>query len=372
MNAERGPFQMLVRQHGGSLALPVFERNDFATAWVDRSCDLLGTTRRELLRWLDDDGDSLFEGDLDLDPNRLIHALRRWAAKPEAWGSMKPLLGQPRLEQAKRVSFCPLCFAEDLRRHQLPRFRAHWTWSWLTHCPGHGTPLFRWHLLDDLRTGERRLPPAWVARFLGRRCRNFPIEESELARRTQGQLRLARFALRFMSDDSAFAWFWRQQVQFERQLHHLRAGRMEGDILGGFGDRKAFLRTVDDMGVLFSTNFTRSEREPWGSTWKVYLGPDTLFGGFERGAPYTGVASRGSVGILGDPRARRTVIALIVRILYGFRTDVFCSGRGAVVEPGFNALTNDLKSMPDAAKAWCAERWHGWSEVVRRGFQKSL
>lgn len=366
------PFQLLNRRYAGSLALPAFEPNDFATGWLDRSADLLGATRVDLLRWLDAGDKALLQFDLDREPHRLMRALHQWAERPEEWGSPRPLLGPGRLAADKRVSFCPLCMAEDVRRRRLPYFRVQWTWAWLTHCPNHLVPLFRWDILRDAKTGERALPAAWVAQGLGKHCRDLSLADQESAKRIQGTLRVARAARSWIGDDSAFAWFWRQQVAFEQELHKLRSGRAVSDILGGFENRQSLLHAIDDLAVLLSTNFNRSEREPWSSSWKSYLGPDALFGGFSRASAFTGVPAMDAMTQLADPRARRTVIAMIVRILLAFRTDLFCSGPGAVAEPGFNALTSDLKGLPDSAKSWCAERWDRWPNVVRRGVEKSL
>lgn len=365
-------FHALHRRYAGSLALPPFEPHDFATGWVDRCADLFDSTRSHLLLWLDAGDEKLLKVDLDREPGRLMLALGTWAERLEEWGSPKPLFGPGRLAVDKRVSFCPLCMVEDARRGNLPYFRSQWTWVWLTHCPYHRVPLFRWDLLRDPRTGERTLPVPWVAKGMGMRCRKLTSSEEEGSNRVRGTVRYARIARAWNTDDSAFAWFWRQQVSFERQLLQLRGVRVDGDILGGFDGRALLLRTVEDLAVLLSNNFNRTEREPWSSTWKGYLGPDSLFGGFPRLPAYGGAPDMGMMAQTADPRARRTVLAMIVRILLAFRSDMFCSAPGAIVEPGFNALTTDLKNLPDAAKAWCAERWDRWSPVVRRGFQRSL
>lgn len=99
--------------------------------------------------------------DIDLNPPAALE--RRLAESVTDWRS--PLTSHQgfhdlTLAPARRHSYCPICFEEDLDGGRTPYFRNDWMAIFVSMCWQHGTPLFSWEAVDS--SGRRRLPKAWL------------------------------------------------------------------------------------------------------------------------------------------------------------------------------------------------------------------
>lgn len=132
------------------------------SSWLDRNIQRYGMTRQSAIRAVG----ARFERAWDFDAFDCWEARRPFFdATGLQWADLAPFASQvPErdwlLHQSCRRYYCPLCFADDLRRHETPYFRLAWAHVLSTHCGVHGTPLFEW--LNISGDGSRLLPPVWV------------------------------------------------------------------------------------------------------------------------------------------------------------------------------------------------------------------
>lgn len=99
--------------------------------------------------------------DIDLNPpavleRRLAESVRDWRSPLTSHQGFHDLTLAP----ARRHSYCPACFEEDLGTGRTPYFRNDWMAIFVSTCWQHGTPLFSWEAVDS--SGWRRLPKAWL------------------------------------------------------------------------------------------------------------------------------------------------------------------------------------------------------------------
>jgi len=99
--------------------------------------------------------------DIDLNPpaaleRRLAESVRDWRSPLTSHQGFHDLTLAP----ARRHSYCPTCFEEDLGKGRTPYFRNDWMAIFVSTCWQHGTPLFSWEATDS--AGRRRLPKTWL------------------------------------------------------------------------------------------------------------------------------------------------------------------------------------------------------------------
>lgn len=184
---------------------------------VDRQAQLWGIRRRDLVYQVAPVADGMLAMK-DLDACRKGDFLDIYARtvgiERQVLESHRAARTEPLVRVMERNAYCPMCFHEDMSAGHTPYFRLDWARIFLTHCPMHGCPLFRWPLLSA--DGTRRLPHEW---FMG--------ESSGVPRLPQllQDLRLAHgyaYGIRPMKPEVREAWS--AVRRFEAWLYDLGAG----------------------------------------------------------------------------------------------------------------------------------------------------
>lgn len=133
------------------------------SSFVGRAAQFYGMTVPSLLNQLMQ-GEKWTGGgrrDMDLNPpaaleRRLAESVKDWRSPLTSHRGFHDLTLAP----ARRHSYCPTCFEEDLGKGRTPYFRNDWMAIFVSTCWQHGTPLFSWEAADS--SGWRRLPKAWL------------------------------------------------------------------------------------------------------------------------------------------------------------------------------------------------------------------
>ncbi len=151
--AGSGPFQL-------RLLDPVLKSEETISSWLDRNAGFWGAPRRVLVTGVDI---RLCGPRFDVDAFAEEGSRRQWleAVGLSATALEKNRLHRPTLCQRPidRLSYCPLCMYEDLRSNVFPYFRIDWARFFLTHCPQHRCPLYKW---ESVRFRDTRcFPHEW-------------------------------------------------------------------------------------------------------------------------------------------------------------------------------------------------------------------
>ena len=133
------------------------------SSFIGRAAQFYGMRVPSLLNQLMQGEKWTYGGRRDIDLNPPAALERRLAESVMNWRS--PLIEHQgfhdlTLAPARRHSYCPTCFEEDLANGRTPYFRNDWMAIFVSTCWQHGTPLFSWEATDV--AGWRRLPKAWL------------------------------------------------------------------------------------------------------------------------------------------------------------------------------------------------------------------
>lgn len=130
------------------------------SSWLDRNASLWGTRRDEFISKRDV---RLLGPKFDIDAFKDERQRREWLAE---FGLKTTYLDTNRITRPElcvasdgRFSYCPLCMYSDLRSGVFPYFRSDWARFFLTHCPQHQCPLYRWDRVKY--KGTRYFPHEW-------------------------------------------------------------------------------------------------------------------------------------------------------------------------------------------------------------------
>lgn len=264
-------------------------------------------------------------------------------------------------------SYCPLCIREDLHRGKLPHFRADWRHCLRTICGVHQSPLFLWQLGGQLNPKGL---PAWLAENYRRSC-----SLSRRAKKPEGvdaygsRLRKCREVRKWREKAVEMFDVLTQQAIWEKALIDPASHHLIEVIVGS--DRDAFRRTFDDLAVVYLALFSADWRESHPLSNYSYLGPRWLFAAparmamheIDRVAPLSGEP---------DPAKRRSVIALVMRTIAGFHSDISCDPDGRITDAGGTTLSTDLRNLSNSAKDFLSTRSSRWSPVTRAGMRRAL
>ena len=133
------------------------------SSFIGRAAQFYGVRVPSLLNQLMQGEKWTNSGRRDIDLNPPVALERRLAESVLNWRS--PLIDHKgfhdlTLAPARRHSYCPTCFEEDLAKGRTPYFRNDWMAIFVSTCWQHGTPLFSWEATGV--HGQRRLPKAWL------------------------------------------------------------------------------------------------------------------------------------------------------------------------------------------------------------------
>lgn len=340
--------------------LPRLQVDQEIESWIENALSICGFERQELLDRMrlsfriDDDD----PGDYDLAPGALGSAIARRYADV----AITAPLGRGGLPKSSRVSFCPLCFSDDLQADRLPYFRKAWAYQFRTHCTVHRLPLFSWpHVRSD--GGGRFIPENMVRKHL-----EIPkIETVAAERKFDWMLRLARKMRQINGQGEGRGFAWSQQMLWERALSG------ENDLAALFGMTSTELkRVVSDLSTVWVSNFAGGFSDPLGNYMATFLGPRWLFGGHGPIAPGTTGPRLVYLRSIGNPARRRSAITLSIRVLLGIYTDTSVSESDcAMVQSGESFVTRELCKLPQEGKRWLDVRSKWWPGQVRSAMRSA-
>lgn len=268
-------------------------------------------------------------------------------------------LKRRRADEADLGGYCPLCFVSDFRQGRVPHFRRSWIRVWSTHCNSHRTPLFMW----PYRDGKKQIFfPEWVAQ-LHWRSRPMCMVRAENAE-VVNHLRLVRALLHDARRRPGVVFSWAQQLQWEHNLLDDPAPSM-APILGI--DAGALRGVVADLACLLGSTFGTSDR-CLASRMALSLGPDWLFAT----SSFRGEGGMRALVSFSDPRQRRSLLTLVLRILMSFVASPDFNADGNVTAAGESPLSKTLSACPLQAKIWVDTRSTNWPSLVSLGVRKAI
>ena len=108
------------------------------------------------------------------------------------------------------TTYCPLCFAHDLRRRELPYFRHQHQDAFTTYCRTHLTPLFLW---PHCQSVSKAYFPKWVLDLQSEGRPLTPVGDKN--KEVILQMRQARRILKSSAREFGEPLAWRQQIGLE-------------------------------------------------------------------------------------------------------------------------------------------------------------
>ncbi len=278
--------------------------------------------------------------------------VRRWRIPEDASRTSKAG------SQCDVSAYCPLCFSKAFCQGDLPHFRSEWASIWRTHCELHSTPLFAWPYVDDQRAV---MFPEWA--FELHRFKKSGPRKAEQSGIYCADLRNARDMRRLMGGQDIRALGWFQQLDQERVLIN-----QSGSTYALAGLPISRLRNVvQDLSTIFGSEFG-SLLNCNAAYLSTFLGPTWLYARKFRDARSTSESGTNSLASFSDPRQRRALISLSMRLLASFAADPRFDGKGLLVDVGKTSLLNDLQhGSPKGLVAWLEQRAVRWPDLVVLG-----
>lgn len=260
-------------------------------------------------------------------------------------------------------SYCPLCFARDIRNGRMPYFRHRWSRVWSTHCELDKTPLFLWPYRD---TGGRLMLPDWIAQV--HVAKKGTVRTADENRKFLVQLRYTRKVRKWIADDAPAALGWLQQLDLEWML----ATKTVSPTYAIAGTSKELMwRVIADTVTLLCEQYNERPRSQ-ASYLAGFLGPTWLYSrSFSGGRSLLGRDIR-CLRSFTDPAQRRSLIALAMRVHISFNADPNFNEDGLLMGTGDTSLTRALRLCSGDTKRWASQRAKSWPDCASLGIRDSM